>query len=280
LSICAPLTVSTNPPVLPVEKGIHKTVGGRMLKNKSRITIILQHVNHTFHIHRSYLIALSLLISLVFALSTANSAQPAPGQDARSFFKSIVGSWIGTCEQSTDGEKAENKYFQAVIKQIDGNTFQGEFEYYRLDTKTGSVVPVGQSSFLTTIKPDGTVQNKITGKGTVLVNYKPKDQKHDLSEVLTCIDGSSFQGKGTGTVSVSGMPLGLGKNGKVSDATSNWSLKNGVLSIDQNLKVGFKALFIKKSFKMTAHYTAKRGTNVASIIPKAQAAPTGAGSSK
>jgi len=211
--------------------------------------------------------AIIAAIGLTFILSAASFAQVSSGaKDVAAFFRSITGEWIGTCEQSTDGEKAENKYFHAVIKQVDPSTFSSKFEYYRFDKAKNAPLKIGDATVITTVAPDGSAKAKITGEGIVLVNEKPKDQSHELQESLVGLSSGGLQGQGTGKVSVKGMPLGLGKNGKVESSKSNWNLDNGVLTIDQNLKVGFRALFIKKSFDMTAHYTARRGTDVASLI--------------
>jgi len=66
-------------------------------------------------------------------------AQPsAPPASVGSFLDSLVGEWIGTCVQSTDGKAAGNKYFHAVIKQPGPDTYETVFEYYRLDEQTGA----------------------------------------------------------------------------------------------------------------------------------------------
>lgn len=211
-----------------------------------------------------------LIISGVVLLSSvAGFAQAAASQDdARSFFNAIVGEWIGTCEQSTDGQKADDKYFHTLIKQQDDGTFVSKFEYYRLDVSSGKMLKIGDSTITTTIRPDGVAQNRITGKGIILVNNKPKNQEHEFTEELTNAGGDSLNGVGAGKISVSGMPLGLGKSGKIQNETSQWNLKDGVLDIDQSIKAGFRAIIFTKTFNVTAHYSARRGTNVASIITK------------
>lgn len=215
------------------------------------------------------LFAVVIALGMVFATSTIASAA-----DSRQFLKGLVGDWIGTCEQSTDGNVAENKYFHANIKQMDSNTYEGKFDYYR-NTANGPL-HIGQSSLKIAIGTDGVAKSTITGKGIVLVEKKPKNQEHELVEVLTCA-ANGLRGTGGGKLSVSGMPFGVGKNGKVQKATSSWSISNGTLTIDQKIKVGFRALIFNKSFNIAAHFTAKKGSNVASLMPKVYATPTGAG---
>jgi hypothetical protein len=172
------------------------------------------------------------------------------------------------------GKVAENKYFHANIKQVDSNTYAGKFDYYR-NTPNGPL-NIGQSTVKFEIGSDGVAKGTIAGKGIVLVDKKPKTQEHSLTETLTCA-ANGLQGTGGGKLSVSGMPFGIGKNGKVQKATSSWSVNNGVLSIDQMIKVGFRALVFNKSFSIAAHFTARKGSNVASLMPKTYATPTGAG---
>lgn len=217
------------------------------------------------YLNRYTAVCLGLLVILI-ATMFAGPTFAANG-NVGDFFKSVTGDWIGTCKQSTDGKQADDKYFHASVRQTSPNTFETQFEYYRLDSKTGQLVRAGGSSVVTTIAPDGTAKSKITGNGQILVNNSPKNQQHDLMEVLSFGD-SGLQGKGTGTLSVSGMPLGLGKKGKVRNDKSTWAVSNGMLTIHQSLDVSFKALFISKSFSVVANYTAKRGTDVACLAGK------------
>lgn len=218
---------------------------------------------------RFLLVSLAIFL-LLPAVSLAQQSAVSPavpsGASAGEFFKSMVGEWIGTCEQSTNGVPADNKYFHVVVKQLAPDTFDSKFEYFLVDKKSGAVNRIGESAITTKVLPDGTVKNQITGSGTVLVENKPKSQNHDLQEVLAVSPTGELTGKGSGKVSVSGMPFGVGKNGKIQAADSIWSIQDGVLSIQQNLRVGFKALIFSKKFSMTAKYTARRGSDVAKLI--------------
>jgi len=224
---------------------------------------------------RLSLLSIAVALGLLIFVSNMASGQP-QSADPKQFLDSLIGDWIGICEQSTDGEKAENKYFHASIKQVAPETYTGKFDYYRIDPKTGNPLHIGQSTIRIDIAADGTATSKITGSGSVLVENKPKNQEHELTEVLTCVPGGLL-GKGDGKLSVSGMPFGLGKNGKVKSATSKWSINNGVLTISQNIKVGFRALVFNKSFDIATNFKAKKGSNIASLMPKIHSTPTGAG---
>ena len=209
--------------------------------------------------------ALVLALALALAIPAISHAQP----DAGAFLKSIVGEWVGACEQSTDGEKAGDKYFHFVVKQVDQRTFSSEFKYYRLDEATRTPLHIGDTTFVSTIEPDGTVTNNITGKGTILVDEKPKPQEHQLTETLSCASDNALTGRITGKISSGGLLFGLGKNGDVHDAASTWTLENGVLTIHQSLKAGFRILFFTKDFTVEAKSTARRGSDVVSLMTEA-----------
>jgi hypothetical protein len=209
----------------------------------------------------------SVALTLIFAASTFAHAQGQSSQcNTGDFFRKILGEWIGVCEQTTDGERADDKYFHVAINKTGENGFESRFEYYRLDPKTGAPVRAGESTVVTTVGPDGLACSKITGKGSVMVYKSLKTQQHSIWEVAKPVGPSGVHSEGKGTICVSGMPLGLGKNGKVTSTKSTWTLSDGGLLIQQTLKVGFRALFVGKSFDVTANYKAKRGTDVASLM--------------
>ena len=218
------------------------------------------------HLRTLGCIAVAILLSVLPASALSAQPKPASSADISALYKSIAGDWVGVCEQSTGGQQAENKYFHACIKETGPGTYTSTFNYYRSDGATATPIHIGDTTAVTTVQPDGAVKNEIEGSGTVLVDRQPKDQTHKLSEVLTATGPASMAGQITGKISVSGMPFGLGKNGQISDGKSSYSLKDGVLTISQTLKAGFKVLICKKSFTITANSTAKRGSNVAALM--------------
>ena len=215
----------------------------------------------------------SIALSLTIFFSAACQAQSSDStkNGTKLFFQKLVGEWIGTCEQNTDGQKAEDKYFHMLIEQVDENNFSGYLEYFRCDPKNGSPIPMGKSTIAVAIGSDGNATSSITGKGIVMVDKKPKNQEHKLSDVLTCMDSGCLKGKGGGTISVDGMPFGVGKNGKIKNAESTWSIENGTFTMNQAITVGFKVLIFKKNVKFDARYTATHGTDVASLMQNAYA---------
>ena len=211
------------------------------------------------------------IVLAILILASSVFAQPAPSAGAADFFRSIVGDWVGTYEHSVNGEQAEDTYFKFSVKQADQNTFASHFEYYRLDPATGAPQPAGTAKIQTMVQPDGSVKCITTGEGTILVEAKPKAQTYNLLETL-CGSDCGITGKIGGKVSVSGLPLGLGKNGRVSSGSSAWTLDGDTLTIKQSLKTAFKVLLFSKSYSLSASSTATRGTDLAGLMKKARIA--------
>lgn len=209
----------------------------------------------------------TLFLGLALSCLGAELDSPnAPEQTTSEFFSTIVGEWIGACEQTTNGERVGDKYFHAVIRRTDDNTFESRFEYYKLDQKTGKSVRVGQTTVTTTIAQDGTAQSQIIGSGTILVDNKPRNQRHQLTETVKRVGEDRLEGTGGGAIRVSGMPLGLGKNGKIKSAQTRWFLDGDTLTIHQSLKIEFRALIFKKSFAVECNYTARPGSDLAALM--------------
>lgn len=206
--------------------------------------------------------------TLVIPLAAIAAPSTTTRVESSAFLRSIVGDWVGTCEQTTDKEKPEHKYFRAVVKETKPNTFESKFECYRIDARTGSQVGAGESTVVTTISGDGVTYSKVTGTGSVLFCGSRKDQRHEIVETVKTAADNSLEATGSGSIKVSGMPMGLGKNGKASSTASSWSIKNGLLTVKQNLKVAFRALCFTKKFNVECRYTARRGSDLAGFIAK------------
>lgn len=210
----------------------------------------------------------AIVLILAIATSVAGYSQPsAPPRDIAGFFHEIIGEWIGTVEEYTDGIKADTKYFHTVVKQTSPDTYAAVFEYYRLDKKTHAPVQVGVTSMTTRITQEGIATNTITGKGDVFLDPKTsKPEEHRMSEVLRMSPSGRLEGKGSGKLSVGGTILGAGKNGEVSDYTSTWALNNGVLSISERLRVTFRILFFAKHYDIVHDFKAERGSDIMGLM--------------
>lgn len=209
-------------------------------------------------------------IVLVLAIATSVAVYPqapAPPRDIAGFFHQIIGEWIGTVEQYTDGVKADTKYFHAVVKQTSPDAYEAVFEYYRFDKKTHTPVQVGVTSMTTKITEEKIATNTITGRGDVFLDSKTsKPEEHQMSEVLRMSPSCSLEGKGSGKISVGGTVLGVGKNGEVSDYTSTWTLGNGVLSISERLRVTFRVLFFTRHYDIVYDFKAERGSDIMGLM--------------
>lgn len=208
---------------------------------------------------------------LAMATSVGGYSQTsAPPTNIAAFYHEMVGAWIGTVEQYTDGIKADTKYFHGVVKQTSSDTFETLFEYYRLDKETHAPVQVGVTSMTTKITPEATATNTITGKGDVFTSPKVSEsEEHLLSEVLLMSPSGGLKGKGSGKISVGDIALGKGKNGEVSDYTSTWSISNDILSITERLKITFRVLIIAKHYDIVYDFKAKRGSDIMGLMKSA-----------
>jgi len=221
---------------------------------------------------RIHLVRIYLVMLMIFMLNTSpvycqTSEQP---KDIKSFFHEIIGEWIGTVDQSTGDIKADTKYFHADIKQTSSDTYKAVFEYYKLDPKSHLPVKVGMTDMTNKITSAGIATNIITGKGDVMIDANTsKPEEHNLSEVLQMSSSGSLIGEGSGTISVSGLTLGAGKNGKVSDYTSVWVLKNDMLTITEQLSVTFRILFFSKHYDIVDVFKAKRGSDIEGLMKNA-----------
>ena len=203
------------------------------------------------------------LTVLLLLLTNKSYAQP---EHARKFLKSLCGEWIGMWDHTTNGQKADTKYFHLQITEVDENRFESVFKYYRFDTVTNTLVQYGETTVSSTVEANGSITNQIRGEGTVLVDNKQKPQTHDLTETLTEIGEGTWVGLGSGKLEVDDLPFGIGKNGKVHEVTSTWTLNNDTLTITESLSAQFRFLFFTKDFVIEAHAKAQRGNNLASLI--------------
>ncbi len=213
----------------------------------------------------------ALVLLLTGLCATAGLAQSGGTcNNTTEFIRGLVGEWVGTCVQTTDGKPVDDKYFHAVIKQAGETSFETAFEYYRLDPETGAPTKAGAATMVTSIGADGAATNRITGSGQVMIDPKTsKPERHDVSEVLRLAGSGDLAGTGGGSIHVSGLPFGAGKNGKVRDYRSTWSVRDGVLKIAQQLRAKFSVLVFSKSFDIAATYTARRGSDVMDLMKRA-----------
>ena len=210
-------------------------------------------------------------IMLAIATSVAGYANPpASPRDIADFFRETIGEWVGTVDQYTGGKKTDTKYFHAVATQTSPETYEAVFEYYRLDTKTYAPVQVGVTSMTIKITTEGTASTTMTGKGDVSLDpTTAKPEEHQLSQVLRMAPSGRLEGKGSGKISVGGTTLDAGKNGKISNYTSTWTLDNDGLRISERLRASFRLLFITKHYDIADDFKARRGSDITGLMMSA-----------
>lgn len=212
------------------------------------------------------------MIAVLIGSTAGYSQSASQSSGIESFFESLPGDWVGCVAESTDEKLAGTKYFHAVTRQLSADIYESVFTYYRLDDKTGAPVLAGASGMATKIDAAGTATNTLTGKGDIMVDVNSwKPETHELTEILRTSPTGGVQGTGSGSISVTGMPLGLGRKGKVRGYSSTWSVSNGVLKISQQFDVTFRVLLFRKSFTVTVDYTATRGSDILGLMKAAQA---------
>jgi len=221
-------------------------------------------------LQKLFIAGLALILNpMVYTAGWAQANTP-PGS-IREFIHGLVGEWVGSYEESTDGEKADNRYFRAVIRQSGPDSYEAVFNYYKPDPQTGALMKIGCSTVNTKLSPDGTATNTITGDGQVRVESgRLKPERHQLCEVLCLSPAGAVQGRGNGRIQVSGIPMGLGKNGRMVDYCSTWSKSNGLLKMSRQFKARFKVLGISKSYDIKAEFTARPGSNLNEVMKIAE----------
>lgn len=211
-----------------------------------------------------YVFTASIIVLVIISASACWAQANQQDSTIRSFLDELVGEWVGTCEQQMEDEKPDKQYFHVTLKRLEDGSFEGKFKFFRQE-KDG-LIPSGETSVITNLDNSGSAISKITGSGKVMLSDKLTDQRHELTETLHYSKDSGLQSQGTGKISVSGTLLGIGKNGQVKESKSVWSVKDGVLNIDQQMKVSFKALFVTKNYGVQTHYTARRGNDVSALL--------------
>lgn len=209
-----------------------------------------------------------LLLVVITYISNMQPVDAASKADICKVFDKMTGEWVGVCDQKTDGEELDRQYFVVNVKKTGEDVYQSKFSYYIRNEKTGSPEPAGSMLIVTVLKADGRVVNRINGEGRVMFNGKPKTQKYEIIESIILVPDGTIRSSGSGEICVDGIPFGLGKNGKLTDTKSVWRFYNGVFSICQEVNAKFKALFVSKSYKFRAEYSASKGSNISEFMAK------------
>lgn len=224
--------------------------------------------NHVIHsLVRSCLVLFLAFLGTVVLSPAISRTVHADASSARSFFEGIVGDWVGACDEVV-GNDTQTRYFRVNVKQISSDAYQSHFTYYKIDGKSGKEVPDGSMLIQTTVHPDGTGINSVSGNGSVLFDCRCLKQEFTLTEALTATSDGRLLGRGSGRNSVRGIPFGLGRNGKLLDTKTDWSVEKGSLCMRQSLKARYRSLCFSRNFLFKATYTAQKGSSLAAVMHK------------
>src|SRR5205807_9804534 len=79
-----------------------------------------------------------------------------------------------------------------------------------------------------------------------------------------------LQAELTGKIAVAGMPLNLGKNGKLRKVTATWSLQDELLIGRMSVEAAFRALLITRRYRFESQFRAQRGSDVQAVASLAK----------
>ncbi len=190
---------------------------------------------------------------------------------AQQFFARVVGQWVGTTTSRLDGAEPVTGYFHLVVTRVDDTTFREEYTFYRIHPKTGALECSGTQTDLSTIEGDGMVHRTCKGSGTVLIDYKPKNQSFEAAGEAHIASPDHLEAEVKGKIAVDGMPLNLGKNGKLRKATATWSIEDGKLVGQTQVETSFRALLFTKRYRIKTELRAQRGTSVQMVAGRVPA---------
>jgi hypothetical protein len=227
---------------------------------------------------RTSLFAALLAAPILLCLAGRRAAfSSAPAGDAtarltaaQEFYTRVLGHWVGTTVSRLDTAEPVTGYFHLLITRVDENTFREEYTFYRIYPTTGVLERSGTQSDLSTIASDGVIHRTSQGSGTVLIDLKPKKQSFEASGEahFTAPDHLAVEAKGK--IAVDGMPLGLGKNGKLK-ATATWSLEEEKLISQSHVETSFRVLFFGKRYRIETELRAQRGADLQIVAGRAPA---------
>jgi hypothetical protein len=209
------------------------------------------------------------LLCLVPTRTTCCAAAPAdtpsPTTEAHQFYLRVLGEWVGTAVSRLSGAEPTLAYFHLVVSRMDANTFREEYTFYRIHPQTGVLAPSGTQSVLSAIGADAVIRQTCRGSGTVLIDMEPKKESFEATGEARMTSPELLQAEAQGKIAVDGLPLNLGKNGKLRKATASWSLQDDKLSGETLVETSFRSFLLVKRFRMETQLRAERGSDVRTL---------------
>jgi hypothetical protein len=192
-------------------------------------------------------------------IAAPSSARANPAQQ---FYNRVLGHWVGTTVSRLDSDPPVTGCFHLLITRVGENAFQEDYTFYRIHPKTGLLELSGTQLDLSTIDTSGSIHQCCKGSGTILIDFKPKNQAFEASGEGRFTGPDCLEAEVTGKIAVDGMPLNLGKNGKLRKATASWSLEDGKLVGETHVETSFRALLFTKRYRIETQLRAQRGADV------------------
>lgn len=181
---------------------------------------------------------------------------------AEGFYARMLGDWVGVSVSRVQGQEPSTSYFHLTVSRSDPRTFREQYTYYRRDPKTGALAPSGTQTNLAVLEANEQIRCTASADGTILVDYKPKKQSWQTTGVGRCDGPDRFQADVSGKISVDGMPLGLGKRGRIRSARATWSISGAALLGRTEVESRFRAFVISKSYRVVSEMRAERGRDI------------------
>jgi hypothetical protein len=190
---------------------------------------------------------------------------------AQQFYTRVLGDWVGTAVSRLDGADPATTYFHLLITRVDENTFREEYTFYRIHPKKGVLERSGIQSVLSTIDSGAVIHQTCRGSGTILIDFEAKNESFEASGQAHFTGPGHLEAEVKGKIAVDGMPLNLGKNGKLQKATASWSFEDDQLIGQTHVETSFRALFFAKRFRIETQLHAHRGANIQTVAGQAPA---------
>jgi hypothetical protein len=193
----------------------------------------------------------------------------APLAAAQQFYTRVLGDWVGTAISRLNGDEPATAYFHLVIARVEENTFREEYTFYRIHPKSGALERSGTQSVLSTIDSSAVIHQTCRGSGTVLIDLKEKNESFEASGQAHFTGPDHLEAEVKGKIAVDGMPLNLGKNGKLRKATAAWSLEDDQLIGRTRVETSFRVFLFAKRFLIETQLRAQRGADLQTVTGRA-----------
>lgn len=149
--------------------------------------------------------------------------------------------------------------------------------FYRVPPQTagsreaGGLETAGTEIDLSVIDSSGVIRRTTQGSGTVLIDFKPKNQSFEASGAVHFTGPDHLEAVVKGKIAVAGLPMGAGKHGKLRKATATLSLEGDKLIGQTRFEASFRVLFFTRGYRVESLFRGQRGDNIQAVAGGAPA---------